>query len=96
MPPANTRECVLQHRGKTVIGVLCGALPLNRGDLSSSTTSVLFDDGSALTFAGAFWTDSPQDVEVAVERLRRQLAETADLTAETLRLAGKLADAKLA
>lgn len=93
--PSNTRECVLQFKGRTVFGVLMSALPLD-GSVRETVT-IVFDDGSGLTFTGAFWAESRVDVELALGRLRRQM-ETAGvallayqaLAEDALRMAGEI------
>jgi len=90
---ANTRECILQHRGKKIIGALFGALPIARQDLADGTVTLVLDDGSGLTFssAGAYWTESKDDVSRAIGRIREQLEASSAMSAEYLRLAGEVA-----
>jgi hypothetical protein len=92
---SNTRECILQHRGKRIIGCLFGQLPRSRADISSGTVSIILDDGSALTFSasGAYWTDSKADVDWAIGRFRKTVEETGRLAAEAIALAEGVADA---
>jgi hypothetical protein len=88
--PANSRECILELRGRNVVGVLQSGLPLNRPDLSLGTTTIIFDDGSGLSFTGAFWTESKNDVEAALANLRRRMEEAGALAADALRIAGQI------
>jgi hypothetical protein len=90
---ANTRECILQHRGKKIIGALFGALPIGRADLADGTVTIVLDDGSGLTFSstGAYWTEPKDDVSRAIGRIREQLEASSAMSAEYLRLAGEVA-----
>ena len=87
---SNTRECILQHRGKKIIGALFGALPMS-GPIG--TVTLVLDDGSGLTFsnAGAYWTESKDDVARAIGRIREQLETSSAMSAEYLRLASEVA-----
>jgi len=93
MVASNTRECILQHRGKKIIGALFGALPIARQEIADGTVTLVLDDGSGLTFssAGAYWTESKDDVSRAIGRIREQLEASSAMSAEYLRLAGEVA-----
>jgi hypothetical protein len=90
---SNTRECILEHRGKRIKGALFSQLPFGRADLASGTTTLVFDDGTGFTFAsnGSFWSETKRDVSRAIERFQRQLEETGLLAKQARDMAGRRA-----
>jgi hypothetical protein len=88
---SNTVECVLEHRGKVIAGVMMGQLPLGRADLASGTVTIIFTDGSGFTFRGSFWSETKDDVSRALGRFREQMEAAGLFAAEALRLAGMAA-----
>jgi hypothetical protein len=89
---SNTRDCFREFIGQRLIGLLFGALPLNRNDLSSGTTTMVFADGRGLTLGGngSYWIDSADDVQRAVNRSRAALEQTQADIREVLATAGAL------
>ena len=94
MTASNTKECFRECVGKTVKGVLFCALPINDRDIASRTKTLVFDDGTGLTFSdnGSFWPEHASDVRRAVERKRDELNATKGEIAGVLALAGELED----
>lgn len=80
---ANVRDCFTGCVGRTVVGVLFDALPVNRPELASGSKTLVFDDGMGLTVRGtAFWVDSAADVQRAIGHRAAELERaTAELQA---------------
>lgn len=73
----NSRELLRELRGHKIVGILVGELPGNSVSTAGNRSLVL-DCGYAFTFngTGAYWLESPGDVQRAIERIRARLAET--------------------
>jgi hypothetical protein len=87
---ANTKDCFRECIGRTVVGVLFDALPVNRRDIAAGTKTLVLDDGRGLTIAsnGSFWIDSAEEVARAIRSKRQQLAATQSELEGVLELAG--------
>jgi|WetSurSiteA1Bulk_404760.scaffolds.fasta_scaffold141295_1 hypothetical protein len=74
-----------------VKGVLFDALPVGRQDLAMGTETLIFDDGTGLTFAsnGSYWRESAEHVVRAIDQRKRALREAHSEIAEVLALAGE-------
>lgn len=92
MAASNTKECFRESVGKRIVGVLFDALPPHRPDLSLGNKTVIFDDGTGLTFGGngSYWQESRADIERAVERAREELARRKRDVEDVLQAAGAL------
>ena len=92
MTASNNPECFRAFVGKTVKGVLFDALPLNNPEISSGSNTLVFDDGRGLTIThnGAFWVDSKNDVQRAVDQRLKKLRDVKFELEETLEIAGFL------
>lgn len=62
-------EAVLSFRGRKVVGVLTGGIPLG----PASATTIVFDDGSGLSFSGPCCVVSSELVSIAREQIRSNL-----------------------
>ena len=94
MSAANTAECILQFRGKKLVGVLFYALPSTNADIAGRTITLVFDDGTGLSFSGvdsrpSFWAERREDVESGTNRLIAQLEASGAKIRELLELRGK-------
>lgn len=98
MPSAsNTKGCFRDLVGKHIKGVLFDTLPLGRADLSAGTKTIVFFDGTGLTFAsnGSFWPESADTIRQAISIAKRDL-KNAKLEIEgVLALAGLQADGEV-
>ncbi len=72
---SNTKECIREVIGKTVKAVLFDTMPVGRADLSRGTKTLVFDDGTGLTFAsnGSFWSEVADDVRRGLRERRTDL-----------------------
>lgn len=75
MSTANTHDCIRDFIGKTVVGVLFDALPVNRRDLASGNKTLVFDDTTGFTFSseGTFWSETAKDIARAVQKKHDEL-----------------------
>ena len=94
MAASNTRECFSECVGRRIIGVLFHALPVGRRDLAAGTKTLVFDDGTGLTFTGngAYWQEPADEIARAVAERRRALDAAKNEIADVLALAGALAE----
>lgn len=78
MAASNTRECILEIRGRKVVGVIEGLLPRGDKDIASRCISILLDDGTAFTFSsnGSFWLETKEHVSSAIRELESNLEQT--------------------
>jgi hypothetical protein len=92
MPTANTPDCYRELIGHKIIGVLFGALPLNRSDLSAGNKTLVLDDGRGFTISdnGSYWFESSADVKRAIERKQQELENRKREIAEVVTLAGEV------
>ena len=90
MSAANTRECFRECLGKTVKGVLFDALPAGRADLARGTKTLIFDDGTGLTFAsnGSFWPECKEELQRAIADKHQELLLSQAAIKKALRVAG--------
>lgn len=78
MVASNTHDCFREFLGQKLTGLLFGALPLGRADLSSGTKTLIFADGRGLTISshGAYWIDSADEIHRAVMHRRREISQS--------------------
>ena len=92
MATSNTRDCFREVIGKRVTGVLFDALP--RGDVSlrNGNNTLIFEDRTGLTLRnnGAYWLESPDDINRAVFARVAELQQAKDELEEALRADGLL------
>jgi hypothetical protein len=91
---SNTKECILDFRGCKLVGVLMHKLPLSRQDIARKTITLLFDNGKGLTFSApnehpTYWSESKEDVSRALDQVRSELQNTAEMLGDTLSAAGE-------
>lgn len=94
MAASNTKECFRECVGKRVKGVLFDALPNGgRKDLSNGTKTLIFEDGTGLTFSanGSFWRETNEEVHRAIERVRHELENNKKDIQDVLIAAGEKA-----
>ena len=91
MAASNTKECIRECIGRTIIGVLFDACPPHRKDLSAGTKTFVFDDGTGLTFAmnGSFWQVSTDEITRAVRMRRAELDRVVADLKDVLAMAGQ-------
>lgn len=92
MAASNTKGCFRESVGKRIVGVLFNALPFGRHDLAQGCKTLVFEDGTGLTFAdnGSFWQETKNDIQRAVDVQREELnCAKADIE-DVLRVAGAL------
>ena len=92
MSAANTQDCIRDLIGKTVVGVLFDALPVNHQDLAVGTKTIVFDDGMGFTFnsRGAFWRETAKDITRAVGLKEQELRSIEADIKDVLTVAGKV------
>lgn len=90
---SNTHDCIKATRGLTIVGFLFDALPLGRSDLSRGTKTLVFSDGTGLTFSssGSYWPESAVDIQRAIKRMEGQLRATQENYEAVLEVAGATA-----
>lgn len=90
MAASNTRECFTETIGRRVVGVLFDALPVGNPSLRSGNKTLVFDDGTGLTFSsnGTFWRESASDVRRAASQRADQLRGVEAELAEVLEVSG--------
>lgn len=90
---SNTFECFRDVVGLKVVGVMKDALPAHRADLKKGNKTLVFEDGTGLTFngRGSYWRESKENVDAAVRLRRRELADTERDIRDVLTLAGAVA-----
>ena len=93
MAASNTRDCFRECIGHTVIGVLFDALPIERYDLAKGNKTLVFDDGTGLTFSssGSYWRENAANIARATAKAEERLRRTQGEIAAVLELAGRLA-----
>ena len=75
MSAANTHDCIRDLIGKTIVGVLFNALPVNQQSIATGTKTLVFDDGTGFTLnsRGAFWSETADDITKAVKKKHHDL-----------------------
>lgn len=89
---SNTEECMLELKGRKIVGVLTAAFPLVNRDLARSTHSFILDDGTAFTFNsnGSFWRETHDDVRHALKERMAELEKTKEAMTQIITNAGGL------
>lgn len=92
MAASNTEECLLELRGRTIVGVLMNA---THATTSQSTRTLLLDDGTGITWneRGAFWRESANDVKRVLDARIKELEKTQDALSRMPEHAGAVAPA---
>ncbi len=84
---SNTFDAILSKRGRTVVGAI-------QGMLQAGSWTIVFDDGTGLTFTGAFWTEPADLIEKERIRLRERLAAALDAIKVEAEMAAALDEAE--
>ncbi len=71
-------DCFRSCIGKRVVGFLFDSVPHGQNDLAAETQTIIFDDGTGLTFAptlGCWMVESVKDVEKAIDNQLTKLRQ---------------------
>lgn len=82
MAASNHPDCFRECIGRTIKGIIFDALPRSRKDLSLGNKTLIFDDGTGLTFGsnGSYWRESSEELRLAVlDKQRAMEAAISDL-----------------
>jgi hypothetical protein len=96
MAASNTKECFRECIGKKIVGVLFDTLPVGRRDLAVGTYTLVFDDGSGLTFKhnGAFWQESKEEIRQGIDNAKENLKHATTELEGVLEVAGVFSSLK--
>jgi hypothetical protein len=91
MSASNTKECFRECVGKKVKGVLFNALPFGSRELAHGTKTLIFDDGSGITFSnnGTYWRELPEEVTRAIKNAKKELEDAVVDLEDVLFMAGE-------
>ena len=90
-PASNTRGCFTEFVGHRLLGVLFDGPGLGSQHADLHVTSLVFQDGRALTLCsnGSYWIDTAEDVRAATTAVAQRLEQTQSELADVLALAGR-------
>jgi hypothetical protein len=94
MTGSNTHEAVRDCIGHKIVGVLFDACPPSRPDLALGNKTLVFEDGTGMTFSnsGSFWREAKQEIEWAVAKQQRALDNAKRELEGVLQVAGELSN----